>query len=328
MNLTFARAARDLCAVLILLAASGEAVVGQETPVGPKWWPSQWGPQDERGAMNRMTPQKVLEAVKLVQRGQVYELGRTYEPGMPLYGNRHYSLTIVGTPSGGPFGRNQIVWHDEMFSGEIGQIGTQFDGLGHVGVRVGDKDYFYNGFERSDFAKPYGLERLGVEKAGVLFTRGILADVASLKGRERLEIGYVITPEDIEGALEKQGVAPPGEGDAVLVRTGHGSLWMKDNVEYNRGEPGIGTAAARWLIDHKVTLVGADNVGVEAVPGDSPETVWVVHQLLITRSGVHILENLNLDALAKDKVYEFAFVFAPLKLKGATGSPGNPIALR
>lgn len=313
-------------AVATVSAGAGPAAP-EPTPIGPEWWPSQWGAEDQRGAANRMTPAKALEAARLIRSGKVYELGRTYEPGMPMFGNRHYSLTIVATPTGGPLGSNAMVWHDEMFSGEIGQIGTQFDGLGHVGVRVGGSDLFYNGFRRADFAKPYGLEKLGVENAGVFFTRGVLVDVASYKAVERLEIGYVITREDLEGALSAQSLSLR-PGDAVFIRTGHGALWMRDNAKYNSGEPGIGLAAAKWLISRKIVLVGADNFGVEAVPGENEDRVWEVHQWLIARNGIYNLENLDLDGLAKDRVYEFAFVFAPLKLKGATGSPGNPIALR
>ena len=165
--------------------------------------PSEWGPEDQRGAANRLTPAKVMEATQLIKTGKIYQLGKVYEHGIPLFGSRHYSLTIVGGPSGGPLGENQLVWHDEMFSGEIGQIGTQFDGLGHIGTRMGNEDVFYNGFKRSDFGKPYGLEKLGVENVGAFFTRGVLIDVAGYKGVERLEVGYVITVADTEGALKK-----------------------------------------------------------------------------------------------------------------------------
>src|SRR5205085_5582080 len=141
------------------------------------------------------------------------------EHGMPLPGNRHFSLTIPGSPTGGPFGKNRMVYHDEMFSGEIGQIGTQLDGLGHVGVRIAGDDYFYNGFRRSEFGKAYGLEKLGIENVGVFFTRGVLVDLPAYKGVGQLKVGEVITLEDLQGALKKQGVGKVGEGDVVLVRT-------------------------------------------------------------------------------------------------------------
>ena len=136
----------------------------------------------------------------LIQDGKVYSLGRVYEYGMPLPGKRHFSLTIPGSPTGGPSGKNQGVYHDDLFSGEIGQIGTQLDGLGHVGVRIDGDDYFYNGFRRSQFGTAYGLEKLGIENVGVFFTRGVLVDVAASRGVERMKAGEVITARDLETA--------------------------------------------------------------------------------------------------------------------------------
>ncbi len=291
------------------------------------WWPSEWGPDDERGAANRLTPAMVLEAVSLVRKGQVYQLGRAYEAGMPLFGDRHFSLTIPGVPTVGPLGKNQLLYNDEIVSAEIGQVGTQFDGLGHVGKRVDGKDRFYNGFDLAEFGGSYGLEKLGVENVGVFLTRGVLLDVARFKGVERLDPGYAISVEDIEGTLESQGVEIR-EGDVVLVRTGYGTLWMKDNETYNGDVPGLGITAARWLIDKKIVMTGGDTWPVEAVPGEDPDAWFEVHEWLIVRSGIYNLENLDLEGLAADRVYEFAFFFAPLRLKGATGSPGNPIAVR
>lgn len=313
-------------AVLLLLVARPPAAAAQ-TPTGPEWWPSEWGADDQRGAANRLTAARVLEAARLIQAGRVYQLGRVYEHGMPLYGNRHFSLTIPGRPTGGPFGTNRVVYNDEMFSGEIGQIGTQFDGLGHVGTRVGSDDIFYNGFKLSEIGDPYGLKKLGVENAGAFFARGVLLDVASYKGVDRLEAGYVISVADIEGTLEKEGVAIR-EGDVVLFRTGHGKLWMEDNEAYNAGEPGPGVTAIKWLVSKKIVMTGSDSWATEAVPGEDPDRPFEAHQWLMNRNGVYNIENLDLEELAADRVYEFAFIFAPLRLKGATGSPGNPIAVR
>jgi len=299
----------------------------QETPIGPKWWPSEWGIGDQRGAANRITPEKVLEAKTLITQGKIYSLGRVYEPAMPIGGPRHYSLTIVSSPTAGPSGRNNMVSHDEMFSGEIGQVGTQMDGLGHVGVRLSDDDYFYNGIKRSEMAGAYGLRKLGVENAGVFFTRGLLVDVAAYKGIERLESGYLITVADLQGALKKQAVTVR-PGDAIFIRTGHGRLWIKNNAKYSEAEPGIGMAAARWLSEQKIALTGADTWGIEVIPWENPDRPGDLHQWMLVRNGIYLLENLDLEAISADKVYEFAFIFAPLPLKGATGSPGNPVAVR
>ena len=303
------------------------AVLSAQTPTGSVWWPSEWGPDDQAGATNRITPARVLEAASLIDRGKVYQLGRAYEYGMPLLGNRHFSLTIPGLPTGGPLGAGQLVYNDELFGGEIGQIGTQFDGLGHIGTHVDGEYIFYNGNRLSEFGDPYGLTRLGVENAGVFFTRGVLLDVAAYKGVDRLEADYIITVEDIEGTLAREGIEIR-EGDVVLFRTGHGKLWMVDNDAYSASEPGPGITAIKWLIEKNIVMTGADNFGTEAVPGENPDRPFEGHQWLMNRNSVYNIENLDLEELAAERVYEFAFVFAPLKLKGATGSPGNPVAVR
>ena len=322
LNGRFAARLSAALAALLGLALGGQGLVAQDT-----WWPSEWGADDQRGAANRLTPAKVLEAVSLVTEGRVYSLGRTYEPGMPLFGGRHYSLTLPGAPTGGPLGENAIVYNDEMFSGEIGQIGTQFDGLGHIGTRVDGEDLYYNGFTGSDIYGPYGLAKLGIENVGPIVTRGVLIDVARYRGVERLAAGEVVTRADLEGALAAQGVEIR-PGDAVFIRTGHGALWMTDNDAYSAGEPGIGLEAAEWLIERQIVLKGADSTSGEVLPGEDPNRPYDLHVLMIAKHGIYNIENLDLDGIAEDEVWEFAFMFSPVPFKGATGSPGNPIAIR
>lgn len=318
--------ARAIFLILLMLSLSPVAALAQATEEGA-WWPSEWGANDERGAANRITPQKVLQAISLIEEGRIYELGRVYEAGMPVFPGRQYVLTIPGDPAADPLGKNALVGHDDFVSANIGQVGTQFDGLGHVGTRIDGEDVFYNGFKASEFRTENGLERLGIEKVGVILTRGVLIDVAAYKGVDRIPVGTVITVDDLKGALAKQKTEIT-EGDVVLINTGHGKLWLVDNEEFNRGEPGIGMDAALWLAKKKIVMTGGDSWGVEVAPGEDPEMVFPVHQELIGRRGIYNLENLDLSELAADQVYEFAFIFAPVKFKGATGSPGNPIAVR
>ena len=162
---------------------AGRATTGRRRRSGRGGGRRSGAPADQRGAANRLTAAHVKEAAGLIRDGKVYSLGRVYEHGMPLPGKRHFSLTIPGSPTGGPIGQEPGVYHDDLFSGEIGQIGTQLDGLGHVGVRIGGDDYFYNGFRRSQFGTAYGLEKLGIENVGVFFTRGVLVDVAAARRR-------------------------------------------------------------------------------------------------------------------------------------------------
>ena len=186
--------------------AIGDSKKTPETPIGERWWPSEFGADDQRGATNRITPQKVIQSSQLIKEGRIFQLGRLYEHGMPIPGKRHFSLTIPGLPTGLPTGKNQIVSNDELVSGEIGQVGTQFDGLGHVGVRVAGEDIFYNGNKLSEFGDPYGLKKLGVENVGVFFTRGVLLDVCGLRKADRLPNGYVISPDELQACcVEREG---------------------------------------------------------------------------------------------------------------------------
>jgi kynurenine formamidase len=310
-----AGAAAAIATAIVVVA--GSLAMGQSD----RWYPSRWGADDQRGAANRLTPAKVLEAKALIAKGTIYQLGRVYEAGIPMFGSRHYSIRI---PQAFEMpGKNEGVFHDEVISGELGQIGTQFDGLGHLGIG----ELFYNGNQRREFAKPEGLTRLGIENVGPIVTRGVLIDVARFKGVEQLPPTYEITAADLTGALQRQRTEV-GAGDVVLIHTGWGSLWMKDNAKFSATAPGIGLAAAELLVKEEVVVVGSDNWGLEVMPNPDPDLSAPVHQLLLARNGIYIHENLATEALARDNVYEFAYIFTPLRLKGATGSPGSPIALR
>jgi kynurenine formamidase len=308
---------RSALSIVVVAASIAGAALGQAGNPGT----SRWGAEDQRGAANRITPQKVLEAKSLITRGTVYQLGHVNASSMPLFGTRHFSLKIPQTF--GPMGSNRLEFHDELVSAELGQVGTQFDGLGHIGVG----DVFYNGNNRNDFAKPDGFTKLGIENVGALVTRGVLVDVAAYKGVARLEGGYEVTLADLRGALEKQRTEVHS-GDVVILHTGWGSLWKVDNAAFGATAPGIGLEAAQYLVEREVVMIGADTWSMEVVPNPNPDLQFPVHQLLIPRNGIYIFENLETEELARDRAYEFAFFFAPLKLKGATGSPGNPLAIR
>jgi kynurenine formamidase len=310
-----------------IVGAFDEAEAEEAQNVMGKWWPSEWGPEDQVGASNRITPAKVLEAASLIQKGNIYRMGMVLEAGVPVFGARHVSITIPGGPTGGPFGEQELMYNDDMFSGEIGQVGSQFDGLGHISAKVGNTIRYYNGFTQEQVGGSYGLKMLGVENVKPFFTRGILLDVLSLKGGDRLPIGYVITMDDVIQTMRKQGLNEPKEGDAVFFRTGHIKLWMKDNAEYNKGCPGPGATVAKWLTERKIACVGGDTWPVEAVPGENPRRPFECHVIWIAMHGIHIIENQNLEDLAKDQVYEFAWSFNPLPIKGGTGSPGNSVAI-
>ncbi len=322
-------------------AATAGAHLSQVTPVqaqmpatvtGP-WWPSRWGKDDQAGASNWMTPEKTLDAVKWIKDGKVYRIGRVYEAAMPKFGDRAFTLRIPGGPTGGPFGANKLVYNDEFLATEIGQTGTQFDGLGHIGIQMGkDGDQsemrFYNGVTVLEMNGGSGLKKLGVEHCKPFFTRGHLVDAMAVKG-SMMEAGEEITMAMVRAALQKQGMneADIKPGDAVFFNTGWGSLWMKNNDRFNSGEPGIGMEVAKWLVDRQICLTGGDQWATEVVPNPDKNLAFAVHGELITKNGIFNHENLNFDALIADRKYQFVYIFSPAPVKGGTGSNGGPIAV-
>lgn len=290
------------------------------------WTKSPFGADDQAGRSNLMTPAKALEAAALMKTGNVVSLGRTYEAGMPLFGARAFALRGTGGLAGGPLAKNGVIWNDDFLATEIGQVGTQFDGLSHIGIHEGGKNKFYNGIESGEMNGSYGMNKLGMEHVKPFFTRGILVDMVGLLGRN-MEVGEEISAQHIKDALAKQGTAMPGEGDVVVFHTGHGDLWMVDNAKFNSGCPGIGLEAAAMLVEAGVAVVGSDTWPVEVVPNPDPNLAFPVHQEFLPKNGIFIHENLASERLAEAGVYEFAYIFSPVPIKGATGSPGAPLAV-
>ncbi len=324
-----------LSLLIVLLFSSIEVMYAQTVEKGP-WWPHPiWGAGDQSGGSNWITPKKILEAMTLVKSGKVYELGQVYESEMPLFGKRSYEIkTNPDGPSGGPGGKNQVVFNEEFLATEIGQVGTQFDGPGHIGTRVtfedgSVNDVYYNGFTGSQMYGPHGLRKLGIENIKPIITKGVLIDIASYKGVEVLANSYEVTLEDVRGAMKKQGLDENviEDGDAIFFRYGW-SKWWGDPKKSNENPPGIGLEVARWVVSKNASMVGSDQYGTEVAPYPNPELSAPVHQYLINHNGIFNLENLKFEELVKDKTYQFLFIFTPIRFKGATGSPGRPIAIK
>jgi kynurenine formamidase len=307
----------------LALAAGAAPLLAQswQPPAQEQRCPSKWGAGDERGAANHVRPATVMRAAQLIKTGQVVELGRVLESSMPLFGTRRFEIHTKRT--GPPLGGNKRRSNEELVVTEIGQVGTQFDMFPHQ--TIGNQ--FYNCFDNDEIATRNGFTKLGVEKIGTLFTRGVLIDVAALKGVPMLPAGYEITAADLQSGLQRQGVSLQA-GDAVLIHTGYGKLWNVDNVTYNKDTPGIGAPAAEWLAKQDVMLIGADTFAVEAFPNADKNISLPVHQIALVVNGIFLLENLKLDELATAKAYEFAFIVQPLKVKGGTGSTVAPVAVR
>ena len=324
---------RLISPLIVVVSVLFSLSVGAQTRESGPWWPNaEWGAEDQAGASNRITEEKVIEALRLATVGKIYELGQIYQQGMPLYGTRSYSMVL---PVKGPgVGDNRIVANEEFLSTQIGQVGTQFDGLDHVGQEVVMEDgsvkyVFYNGFTAEEMDTPSGLQKLGIEHVRPIITRGVLIDVAAYKGVSRLPNSYEVTVDDVLGALERQGrsEADVRSGDAVLFRYGWSALWDQPEA-YNLNAPGIGLAVARWVIERQVTMIGSDTYTTEVDPNPEAGLVFPVHQELMMKNGIFNLENMQFDELVADGVDEFVFIVTPIRFKGATGSPARPIAIR
>lgn len=310
-----------LFASAIIFAAPSARAQSWQPPADADRCPSKWGAGDQRGSANHMRPESVLRAVKLISKGEVIELGQVLSASMPFFGTRRFDVHTKRTFMNP--GSNRRGSNEELVVSEIGQVGTQLDGFAHQ--TIGDR--MYNCFKVDEAATRGGFEKLGIQNVGALITRGVLVDVAALKNVDTLPDNYEITVQDIEQALAQQKLSLQ-PGDAVILHTGWGKLWGKENARYVKGCPGIGVAAATWLARQDPMLVGADNFSVEVSPNPDPKLSSPVHQIMLVVNGIHLLENMKLDELAAKRVHEFAFMLQPLKIQGGTGSTVAPIAVR
>lgn len=306
--------------VLCLGSASAHAQ-SWRPPTDAERCPSKWGAGDQRGAANLMKPEVVLRAARLIKAGEVIELAYPLFAGMPFYGDRIFSQQVKRT--NWPPGSNNRGSNEEVVTTELGQVGTQIDGFSHQSIG----NSLYNCVKMDEIATRTGFSKLGIEHAGGLFTRGVLIDVAALRGVDMLGDRYEITAQDLQDALTRQKLTLE-TGDAVIINTGFGRLWGKDDVRYYRTQPGLGIGAAEWLARQNPMIVGSDTCCVEVNPSPEPTLSSPVHQILLVSNGIYMIESLKLDELLAKGIQEFAFIVEPLKLRGATGSSVAPIAVR
>lgn len=310
------RNALVVCCSVALLGSVG-------TADAQDWTKSKWGPNDEIGAANYMTPELVVKAASLVKTGKTYPLGIPVDSKTPAYPPRTFKITIVqpGQAGNSGFGPNKATYNDDIIDTWVG-IGTQIDGLGHLGV----DHVYYNGNKLADFADPTGLKKLGIEKVPPMVTRGVLLDMAAYYGTDIVKEGTAFNVKEIEDVARKQNVEIR-QGDVVIFHTGWLGLIGKDDKRYSAGEPGLGVEGAKYLTSKGVVAVGADTWAVEVLPFEG-KTVFEVHQILLAMTGTYILENLDTAELAKDKAYEFLFVLGQPRWRGGVQSMINPVAIR
>lgn len=281
----------------------------------PRNW-GRWGADDERGTANFITPEKVARSAQLVKTGRIYPLAIPLKAGAPIWPGRHENWHVAmhqnlcGPGLGGAEDLLMIHTHGS----------THMDALCHIFA----DGVLYNGWKAADAIDSRGTKRNAIDKVGAIVTRGVLIDAAGHFGVEHLAPGQVLTPEDIEKIAAAQGVGFES-GDALLVRTGWLKTWEKDREKFNAAQPGIGLAVAHWAGHRELSVIASDNSAVEAFPVS--EGFLPVHQEFIRNQGGYLMELFDLDALARDKVYEFQFVVAPLNITMGMGSPITPLAL-
>ncbi len=286
------------------------------------WYPSKWGADDQLGAFNMNGPELTLEAAKLIKTGKTYRLGIESNPDTPAYPPRNLHIIVLSPNLAAPLGSNKMTYADDIINGWTG-VGSQIDGLGHVGV----DQSFYNGNKGSDFIKPGGLTKFGTHQFPPIVTRGVLLDMAMCMGKDMLDAGTAFNQQDLEACAKKENVEIK-RGDVVLFHTGWLNLLGKDNERLNKGEPGLGVGGANYLAGKEVMAVGSDTWGLEVVPTETAGEAFPVHQVLLPRHGIYILENMDTRELAKDRAYEFMFVLGAARMTGAVQMIINPIAIR
>lgn len=287
------------------------------------WYPSSYGADDTLGAINLLTPEKVVQAARLIRTGKTYPLGVVTGKDSPAYHPREYSMTVlqISDGSGTTRGTNKGVGNDDLLYTWMG-IGSQIDGLGHFGI----DHVYYNGNHAADFVASNGLTKLAIHNLPPIVTRGVLLDIAKLQGTEMLPAGTAINRKEIDAAAAAQNVTLE-TGDVVLLHTGWLQLLGEDNDRFMAGEPGIGVEGARYLADLGVVAVGADTWGLDVLPHEDPDHFFPAHQELLTKKGVYILETMNTRDLAADGVSEFLFVLGQPRFEGAVQAIINPVAI-
>ena len=288
-----------------------------------------WGDDDERGTLNLITPDRLVAAAQLVKKGQVFDLGIPFDVAGPQPGggriNPVHLMSQTGDTQVFPGG---FRYADDYIFMPL-QGASQWDSLAHVYY----DEHLYNGFPAGGVTV-VGAEHCSIDKIGKdVIGRGVLLDLARVKGKDWLELGYPITPADLEEAEGAHGVRV-GAGDILLFRTGWRRFFLekKSATDFMSGEPGLGQDCCEWLHDREVAVVCSDNWAIEVLPGEVADVVFNVHMVLIRDMGMTLGEILDFEELAADcavdGVYEFLFCAPPLKVSNGVGSPINPLAIK
>lgn len=259
----------------------------------------------------------------LIDQAQVYDLGQPLEPNMPVSPNHPGFRLALLRRHGDMVRADGGSAANEMFV-MGGHVGTHMDALAHVS----QDGKLFGGLDAYQTQIGGRFKNLGIDTVKPIVCRGILLDIAGLKGVGTLAPGAGITADDLRKAVQHEDVQPR-KGDAVLVRSGWTANWDNPTVYVgaDAGVPGVDSSGAELIAQWGARVTGHDSVAFEQILPGMGHSLLPAHRILLVEHGIHILENLNLDDLARDQVYEFLFMVSPLKLVGATGSPVRPIAV-
>ncbi len=271
------------------------------------------------GAAKFLSSEVTLRAIKLVRKGEIYRLGQILETDIPQLADKpgigwRFKVTRPPKKRPGSGAFSEVV---ELHT----HTGTHIDAFGHWY----HDNRMFGGKNADETWTENGLIDLGLEHCPPLVTRGVLFDVASYKGVEMLESDFAISKADLKAVAARAGISVQS-GEVALIRTGWSRLWDRHDPRYIKEEPGLSREGAQWLGEQGVVAIGADNWAVDAVPPSEPGN-RAVHETCLTELGIYLIENLNLEELARDRIYEFLFIAIPIRLKGGTAFPIEPAAV-
>jgi kynurenine formamidase len=301
-----------------------EAILEQE---GVKVSKSPWGADDQIGRLNWITADTNRAILEHLDGSHVFDLNVEYFIGMPSWvaaGDPPYGIWMTHTPQGSVndnlSGVGSEVHEKYSYCGDSIHLythcGTHIDTLNHLGFY----GTFWNGWTADSDLGSRIWNKGGLENYPPVIARGVLFDVAGARGVDSLPDSYAVTPKDLQDAAKKQGVEFR-RGDVALVRTGRMQAWP-DFHGYLDRTPGISLASAKWLCEEAGAMcIAGDTIGLEVLPSEEPNVFLPVHCYMFATAGAQIIEVVDMEEIAAEKQYEFAFLGFPMKLRGATGAP-------
>jgi len=314
--------------IAIIGTLSSAPVLAETAKVGK----SLWGAEDEIGRLNLMGDNSRAAILSRIDGGKVYDLSVEYYTGMPGWfpaGDPRYTFWMTHTPKGtihdDPMKVGNEMNEHVSYSGSAISMythtGTHIDALNHFGL----DGKIYNGFDADKHLGDRGWNKTGAETIPPIVARGVLIDVAADQGVEVLPPNFRIGKREIESALKRQDIKLT-KGDVVLIRTGRMVNYQNTDA-YLENSPGLGMKGAEYLVEKGAMIIGGDNLSLEAFPSEVEGNYIPVHTYLLAQHGIPIMELVNLEKLAKDKVYQFALIGGSLKLRGADAAPMRPVAI-